>query len=112
MPILTFPLSSLPLMLTGEKTCTIRFDQRLARLEVRDSVTLSFGARNKPTVRHARVTRVEVLDFARLANKDGGVIQAMKDSGNVFGEVFSEVLERKRFGEPSVAYAVWLTLEK
>jgi hypothetical protein len=111
MPVLTFPLATLATIESGHKSATIRFDRRLAKLEAGTHVTCNFGARNKPTVRHARVTRLEVLDFKRLSNKDNGVLEAMTDSGNVFGEIYAEVIDRKRFGEPSIAFAVWLKLE-
>jgi hypothetical protein len=111
MPVMTFPLATLAKIESGQKTCTVRFDQRLANLEVGTRVTCNFGARNKPTVRHAQVTRLEVLDFRRLSNKDAGVVEAMTDSGNQFGEIFSEVMDRKRFNEFSIAFAVWLKLE-
>ena len=110
MPVLTFPLASLASIENGQKRATIRFDQRLAKLEVENLVTLNFGARNKPSVRHAKVTRLEILDFRKLCDKDGDVLEAMTDSGNSYGAIFAEMLERKRFGEPSTAYAVWLEL--
>ena len=112
MPVLTFPLATLATLESGQKTATLRFDKRLAKLEVGNQVTLNFGARNKPTIRHARVTKFEVLDFQRLCSKDSGVLEAMTDSGNNFGEIFAEVIERKRFGEPSIAFAIWLTMQK
>ncbi|AFZ66923.1 hypothetical protein [Deinococcus peraridilitoris] len=61
MPLVTFPLAALDLVQSGQKTATIRFDDRLRTARPGQTLTMQFGARNNPTTLRATLTEVQEL---------------------------------------------------
>ena len=107
----------------GSKTCTLRFNSSLKRVQAGEAVVLCFGRRDAPVLRQAVVSRVEVFDLSKVlyetermtiqefavffADPDSpppALREALADSGNNYQRLVYEASE----GLTAEVVGLWL----